>query len=442
MNKITLLLVLAFALVATQPSLASKGVFWEDEGQAYKEALKGKKPVLIDFYGIWCPPCNELDETVFETEAFLAKAKSFVLLKVDADAKASWKIKDRYKVGGYPTLIFTNEKGAEIYRVVGYRNAKEMVRIMDMVLKTKGTDFQTACASTTVPDLMRCATSCAERKDVKCATEAFNKIQPKTTKGSVEQQIANSFFLEQEKMPDLKRNMFERLLLENPEAPLAYVWATEYLNSFEETPKIAPKLELVEGLLKNYPAASVSPDLDSVGLTRTDLAQMRAELLGKTGKTAEAKIAWKEAAQLFTVAAQQSVKGNVARGFTIERIYCLEQASELDAALALAEEYAAKFPKEFTFHFWKASLLYRAKRYLDATPYAYKAFDLSYGDNKIRSATLLLDVLSTIPDRTTMKKVYDAVKAEIQPAKTLEVRTHRYLKRLEESYQKVPAAKG
>lgn len=442
MQKYLPLFAIGLALLTATPCLASKGAFWEDETQAFKEAVKGKKPVLIDFYGIWCPPCNELDETVFETEAFLAKAKSFVLLKVDADAKASWKIKDRYKVGGYPTLIFTNEKGAELYRVVGYRPAKEMVRIMDMVLKTKGTDFKTACGSASVPDLMRCAISCAERKDVKCATEAFNKIQPRTAKGSAEQQLANSFFLEQEKMPDLKRNMYEQLLLENPAAPLAYVWAIEYLNGFEDTPKISPKTELIESLLKNYPAASVSPDLDSVGLTRTDLAQMRAELLSKIGKTAEAKTAWKEAAELFTVAAQQSVKGNVARGFTIERISCLEQAGELDAALALADEYAAKFPKEFTFHFWKASLLSRAKRYLDATPYAYKAYELSYGDNKIRSATLLVDILATIPDRTTMKKVYDAVKAEIQPDQKLEVRTHRYLKRLEESYQKVPAAKG
>ncbi len=413
-----------------------KGPFLENQSLAFQEAVKSKRPLLIDFYGIWCPPCNELDETVFETEGFLAKAKSFVLLKVDADAKASWKIKDRYKVGGYPTLIFTSEKGDEIYRVVGYRSQKEMVRIMDMVLKAKSMDFKKACESKNTADLMRCATSCAERKEIKCATAAYEKIQPQIAKGSSEYQIANAFFLEQEKMLELKRNMYEKLLLENPAVPYAMVWATEYLASFDDEKFAKPKPELVETVLKNYPKISVSKDLDPLGLTKTDIAQMRAELLSRIGRSIEAKNAWNEAASLFESAAREVTKGASARGFTIERIGCLEQAGELDAALALAEEYSAKYPTEFTFHFWQASLLYRAKRYLDATPAAYKAFDVSYGDNKIRAATLLIDVLATIPDKTTAKKVYEAVKIDIQPEAKLEVRTHRYLKRLEESYKK------
>ncbi len=433
MKFLTLLICLHVGL---NQALASKGGFWEDEKIAFNDSAKAKKPMLIDFYGIWCPPCNELDETVFETEAFLTKAKSFVLLKIDADAKSSWKIKDRYKVGGYPTLIFTNDKGDEIYRVVGYRTQKEMVRIMDMVLKSKGVDFKKACESNSTADLMRCAISCSERKEIACATTAFEKLQPKTTVGSAEQQIANTFFLEQEKMPDLKRNMQERLMLENPQAPMAYVWGNEYLDSFEEAKGLKPKIELVELVLKNYPATSVSPTMDAVGLTRTDLALLRAELLTKSGKTTEAKIAWKDAAALFSQAAKEVTAGKVARGFTIERIYALEQAGELDEAMALADEYAAKFPKEFTFYFWKASLLYRAKNYLQATTSAYKAFDLSYGDNKIRSAVLLIDILATIPDKATIKKIYDSVKAEAPPEKTLDVRTHRYLKKLDEAYQK------
>ncbi len=418
-------------------SFATKGAFWENEGAAFKEAAKTKKPMLIDFYGIWCPPCNELDETVFETEGFLSKAKQFVLLKVDADAKASWKIKDRYKVGGYPTLIFTNSQGEEIYRVVGYRTLKEMLRIMDLVQRSKAVDFKTACKSSDIPSLMRCAISCSERKEEACANEAFGKIQAKVAKGSAEYQLAAQYAIEQEKSVDVKRTSYEKLLLDTPDVPYALVWAGEYLASFEGVKEeIKPKAELVDLVLKNFPKISISPTMEAVGLSRTDLAQIRADLLSKLGRSSEAKTAWKDAANLFDAAAREMPKGSVARGFTIERIYCLEQAGELDAALALAEDYAKKFPTEFTFHYWQASLLYRAKRYLDATPTAYRAFDVAYGDNKIRAATLLIDVLATIPDKATAKKVYDAVKAEIQPDAKLEVRTHRYLKKLEDSYKK------
>ncbi len=432
MKSFFLFAVLLFSL----PAFAAKG-FWDNESLAFQEAARAKKPMLIDFFGIWCPPCNELDETVFETEGFITKAKQFVLLKVDADAKTSWKIKDRYKVGGYPTLIFTNHKGEEIYRVVGYRTLKEMLRIMDLVQKSKATDFKKACVSADVPSLMRCAVTCAERKEEKCANEAFAKIQAKVLKGSAEYQVAAQYALENEKSADVKRNTYEKLLLEMPDVPYSLVWAGEYLGSFEGLKgELKPKTELVDLVLKNFPKISVNPTIDAVGSSRTDLAQMRADLLAKIGRSEEAKTAWKDAANLFDAAANEMPKGAVARGFTIERIYCLEQAGELDAALALAEEYAKKFPAEFTFHYWQASLLYRAKRYLDATPTAYKAYEKAYGDNKIRAATLLIDVLAAIPDKDTAKKIYDAVKGEVQPDTKLEVRTHRYLKKLEDSYKK------
>src|ERR1700735_4565692 len=104
--------------------------FQTDSDKTFSKARKEGKPVLIDFFGIWCPPCNELDETVFETAGFLTKAKAFVLLRVDADAKQSWKLKHRYKIGGYPTIVFTNPSGKEIYRFVGYRSAKETLGVM------------------------------------------------------------------------------------------------------------------------------------------------------------------------------------------------------------------------------------------------------------------------------------------------------------------------
>ena len=33
--------------------------------EALRLAQKEKRPLLIDFFGIWCPPCNELDQEVF-----------------------------------------------------------------------------------------------------------------------------------------------------------------------------------------------------------------------------------------------------------------------------------------------------------------------------------------------------------------------------------------
>lgn len=431
-------LVVALLFGATGAS-AAQG-FLTDSPKALAQAKKEKKPILIDFFGIWCPPCNELDETVFESTGFLQKAKQFVLLKVDADAKTSWAIKDRYKVGGYPTVVFASPEGKELYRIVGYRTPKEFLRVMDMVLAAKGRDVEKACKSTDAEDLWRCATICSERKDTACADGAFKKLESKLPKGSARYQLARTYFVESSPNVDTKRLGYEQLMTEMPQTPLALVWATEYLATFEDTKTPSPKKEPIERVLSFAAQMPGDPNLDALGLSVSDVAQARADVLEKVGRKDEAKAAWKEAAALLEKQAAELPAGAPARGFTIDRIGCLQEAGELEAALKLANEYRAKFPEEFTFHFWAARVLQRAKKYAEALPAAKKAYDVSYGDNKIRAATLLIELYGTVPDKDAARKVHEAVTKEIKPDTALQIRTHRYLKRLDEALQKVQSA--
>jgi thiol-disulfide isomerase/thioredoxin len=110
--------------------------FWDNNvGAALAEAVKTKKPILIDFYGIWCPPCNQFNETVFPSREFKAAAKNWVLLKLDADAEESFALKSNFKIGGYPTLLALKAPTSatditalsEIDRVVGYYPTKDFM---------------------------------------------------------------------------------------------------------------------------------------------------------------------------------------------------------------------------------------------------------------------------------------------------------------------------
>lgn len=410
--------------------------FETDIDAAFKRAKKEKKPLLVDFYGIWCPPCNELDGTVFEAEAFLSKAKDFVLLKVDADKRESWKVKSKYKIGGYPTILFANPAGKEIYRLVGYRPLPEFLKVMDVVLAAKGKDLEKSCASADVEDLWRCAVICSERKEEACAEKAFRKLEKKLTAGSPRYLETRAYFVEHSASPDLKRKGYEDLLTEYPASPRALLWALEYLESHESLKGVEPKKALVEKAIAEAPKAEKDPALVETGLTVSDLKQMRADLLDKLGRPEEAKSAWKEAAaHLEQVAAGLQETGSL-RGFNLERVSCLEQAGQLDAALALANELREKYPDEFTFHYVAASVLSRAKRYPEALKAGKTAFDKSYGDNRVRVATLLVESYASVPDKESAKQVYEKVRAEVRPDAKLDVRTHRYLKRLDEAWKK------
>ncbi|MEO5968659.1 MAG: thioredoxin family protein [Bdellovibrionia bacterium] len=98
--------------------------------EALAEARQKGKPLLIDFFGIWCPPCNQLDEIVFASPEFEKQSAGFVKLKLDSDSPESWDLKTKYNVEGYPTVIFASPDGKELSRIVGFRNEQVFFRYM------------------------------------------------------------------------------------------------------------------------------------------------------------------------------------------------------------------------------------------------------------------------------------------------------------------------
>jgi thiol:disulfide interchange protein DsbD len=81
--------------------------------QAYAEALKNKKPMIIDFYADWCASCHELDQKTFSQQKFIELTKDFTLLRFDAthESPKLKELKNKYKIVGLPTLVFYDRMG-------------------------------------------------------------------------------------------------------------------------------------------------------------------------------------------------------------------------------------------------------------------------------------------------------------------------------------------
>ncbi len=79
-------------------------------------AASKERPVLVDFWADWCPPCRALTPVLEK----LARSQrgGFLLAKVEADENMH--LAGRYQLRGFPTvLLFVN--GAEVGRFSGFK---------------------------------------------------------------------------------------------------------------------------------------------------------------------------------------------------------------------------------------------------------------------------------------------------------------------------------
>ena len=78
--------------------------------EAKAKALEENKLIFIDAYTSWCGPCKRMAANVFTNEAVGAYFnENFINLKIDMEKGEGPAIGRKYRVAGYPTLLFVDE---------------------------------------------------------------------------------------------------------------------------------------------------------------------------------------------------------------------------------------------------------------------------------------------------------------------------------------------
>ena len=87
--------------------------------------LSSEKPVLLEFWASWCPPCHTIKKMLKIIEA---QEKEYLIATVNADRNMA--IAQRYNVKGLPCFMVVKQ-GEFLHREVGAKSLKQIREIMD-----------------------------------------------------------------------------------------------------------------------------------------------------------------------------------------------------------------------------------------------------------------------------------------------------------------------
>ncbi|MEE8168656.1 MAG: thioredoxin [Candidatus Hydrothermarchaeales archaeon] len=94
-----------------------------------KEVLNSNIPVMVDFWGSWCPPCKMMEPLVDQLkEEYNGRVK---IGKINVDRNQT--IPRRYNIAGVPTFILF-KRGKEVDRKIGAVSIEAMRKFIEVVL--------------------------------------------------------------------------------------------------------------------------------------------------------------------------------------------------------------------------------------------------------------------------------------------------------------------
>jgi tetratricopeptide (TPR) repeat protein len=420
-----------FAIEA-QPK--TSGFLLNDEKAAFKTAKEEDKLIMIDFFGIWCPPCNQLDEHVFSSPEFAKKTERFVKLKLDADADVSWELKSKFKIQGYPTVVFATADGDEVGRLVGYRPLPGFLKSVSEAWANRTKSFarlKTAAEGGDKAAAAKIGLIEFERGDFAAAKAHLTAADAKKYGEKIAISEIGMLDVRAEAGPKAPKTelvaALEKSIRDFPNSPESVdrriTLAGKYADGGDKAKQAAMLKDAVRVAkdLIAHPAR-----LEGMDSTPPDLWSSVAGAEETLGDSSAAKAAWLSAVKEY----RAMMKSEDERGYSLELAYCLWKSGDVVGADAIYRKFETLYPKEFTFYHAHSNMNFELKKYPEAESLEAKAYEYSYGDNKLRAGYNLARALKAEGKKKEAIAAAERTLSEVKMPADSTLRTHRSADRL------------
>lgn len=133
----------ASAASTARAAPADAGIAWvraasdAEVDAAFARARSEAKPVFVYWGAKWCPPCNQLQATLFNRQDFIERSRAFVPVYVDGDKPGAQKLGTRFAVRGYPTTVVFDRSGQELTRLPGEVDAQQYNEVLTLAMSAQ-----------------------------------------------------------------------------------------------------------------------------------------------------------------------------------------------------------------------------------------------------------------------------------------------------------------
>jgi thioredoxin 1 len=91
----------------------------------FDEMIQSDKPVLVDFFAVWCGPCKLMAPVLKEVKVAVGDAAKIIKVDVDKSPQAA----NEYQVQGVPTFILF-KNGKPLWRNSGVIPKARLIKVI------------------------------------------------------------------------------------------------------------------------------------------------------------------------------------------------------------------------------------------------------------------------------------------------------------------------
>jgi thioredoxin 1 len=116
--RVASITVVSMVMLAMARPACAGTIPWETNlDRARTTALQTHRPVLVEFWAVWCPGCEEMDRNVYGDEQVASAMRKVTPARIDIDREPM--LARHYEVTATPTLLLMDAYGNELFRFTG-----------------------------------------------------------------------------------------------------------------------------------------------------------------------------------------------------------------------------------------------------------------------------------------------------------------------------------